>query len=48
MLKIVLYYLRFSLSFNKIGCISTIKTNKFGIAILIFAILVLSSIFTIF
>ena len=33
---------------NKIGGISTIKTSKLGIAILIFAILVLSSICTIF
>ena len=33
---------------NKIGGISTIKTSKLGIAILIFAILVLSSTCTIF
>ena len=34
------------LTFDKLGCISTIKINELRIAILIFAILVLSSIYT--
>ena len=36
----------FTRTFDKLGCISTIKINGFRIAILIFAILVLSSICT--
>ena len=34
------------LTFDKLGCISTIKISELRIAILIFAILVLSSIYT--
>ena len=34
------------LTFDKFGCISTIKISELRIAILIFAILVLSSIYT--
>ena len=46
--KFISFFSRFALSLYKIGGISAIKMNEFRITILIFVILVLLSICTIF